>query len=97
MLELLLLRLHDEARRVVFDRERDRKLRQQRLGVIEHVPVHRVGFRVMTDQGEPIEAHDLTQPAREIVEQCLEIPMSDDSLCNGEERLVLLAGSSRRV
>ena len=91
-----MLGLQDQAPRVVFDGERDRRFSRQRFGVIVNVPVHQVVFGVMSDEDEMLEMHDFSQPACEIMQQCLQIPVSHDRFPDRQKRVVLLTGGKRR-
>jgi len=59
--------------------------------------MHQVVFGIMPDQAEAIEANDFAQEAGEIMDQGIQIPVSDDCLRDRQKRLVLLTGRKRRL
>ena len=73
-----MLRLEDDSRRVLLDRNRVRCLTWNGFRVLKDMQAHGVARRVVQDADQEVEAHHLMKPVRQLMEQCAQIPVRDD-------------------
>ncbi len=89
------LRLPDPARWEVLDRN-SRRGRGYGFEGLQNVQAHRVGRRLMHEHGQVIEADDLVEPLRQLVEQRRQIAVRDDRFRNRQQGPVLPIGRQHR-